>query len=254
MAKEQLMARTATVIGLDRNVLDRRARDRWQGLHVLRRAWECARELGESPWEFAVELSTLSAAGLTHNDVRWLVRRGYAEHGRDVSSPLDTRRQFELGGPLVPTRRRCVVLTAMGIQQLFANVEVTFPSHQVSRLFLSSIEFSESGTVEDEGEDEGWRPRWDSDRGELWMGDTLVKQFRLPSPNQRIVLMAFEEQDWPQRIDDPLPPHPEIAPQRRLNATIMRLNRNQRVRCIRFRGDGSGLGLVWEPIVAQQGP
>ncbi len=91
-------------------------------------------------------------------------------------------------------------------------------------------------------------PTWDRDRQELKWGPSLVKQFKLPSINQQTILMAFEEEHWPPRIDDPLPPDDDMDPKRRLNDTIKSLNRNQKNRRIRFLGDGSGRGVRWEPI------
>ncbi len=63
-----------------------------------------------------------------------------------------------------------------------------------------------------------------------------------------MVLTAFEEEAWPVRIDDPLPPHPEQDPKRRLHDTITSLNRHQRRPLIRFVGDGSGEGIRWESL------
>ena len=60
--------------------------------------------------------------------------------------------------------------------------------------------------------------------------------------------MAFEEESWPPRIDDPLPPSPNIDSKKRLHDTIKSLNRHQKQRCIRFMGDGRGTGVRWEPI------
>ena len=57
--------------------------------------------------------------------------------------------------------------------------------------------------------------------------------------------MAFEEESWPPRIDDPLPPHPDLMPKRRLHDTIKSLNRNQKNHVIRFMGDGTGEGIRW---------
>ena len=91
------------------------------------------------------------------------------------------------------------------------------------------------------------RPRWDRVRYELYFGDALIKRFRLPAPNQKRVLAAFEEEHWPPRIDDPLPPHPEIDSKRRLHHTLIALNRNQKQRLIQFHGDGTGQGVCWTP-------
>ena len=92
-------------------------------------------------------------------------------------------------------------------------------------------------------------PHWDSSRHELRLGGRLVKQFKQPSPNQETILMAFEEERWPARIDDPLPPVAEQCPKRRLHDAIKCLNRNHKSPLVRFRGDGTGEGIVWEYAV-----
>ena len=86
------------------------------------------------------------------------------------------------------------------------------------------------------------------------LGGVIVKQFKVPAPNQEVILAAFEEESWPVRIDDPLPVHPCIAAKRRLHETITSLNRNQRLRVINFSGDGSGQGVRWEALIQQPGP
>ena len=89
-------------------------------------------------------------------------------------------------------------------------------------------------------------PKWDRDRQELRVGSIVVKQFKVPAANQEVILSAFEEESWPPRIDDPLPPHGEQTPKRRLQETIKSLNRNQKRALVRFLGDGSGQGVRWE--------
>ena len=91
-------------------------------------------------------------------------------------------------------------------------------------------------------------PSWDRDRPELRWGNTVVKRFKVPAPNQELILAAFQEDGWPVRIDDPLPPHPELDPKRRLHDTINSLNRSQKLPLIRFLGDGSGQGVRWCPV------
>ena len=95
-------------------------------------------------------------------------------------------------------------------------------------------------------------PRWDRDRHELRVGGELVKQFKLPSPNQEMILMALEEESWPPRIDDPLPPSQKLDAKQRLHDTIKNLNRNQKHRLIRFMGDGTGQGVRWQLIAESQ--
>ncbi len=75
-----------------------------------------------------------------------------------------------------------------------------------------------------------------------------MKQFKVPAANQERILAAFEEEGWPIRIDDPLPPNSEQDSKRRLHDTINSLNRNQKQNLIRFVGDGSGQGVRWELV------
>ncbi len=89
-------------------------------------------------------------------------------------------------------------------------------------------------------------PHWDEQRRILRVGQHAVKHFRRPSPNQEAILAAFEEEGWPRRIDDPLPPHGEQPTKCRLHDTIKWLNRHHQPRLIRFFGDGTGEGVYWE--------
>jgi len=59
---------------------------------------------------------------------------------------------------------------------------------------------------------------------------------------------VFEEEGWPQHIDDPLPTTADCDSKQRLHDTIKRLNRHQINQLIRFRGDGSGSGVIWESL------
>jgi hypothetical protein len=88
------------------------------------------------------------------------------------------------------------------------------------------------------------KPRWDSTARKLWLGPCLVKEFLRPSVCQVLILEAFEEQDWPESIDDPLPITHDIDPKRRLHDAIKRLNRNQHCPTLSFHGNGNGEGIV----------
>jgi hypothetical protein len=73
----------------------------------------------------------------------------------------------------------------------------------------------------------------------------VVKRFKQPAGNQELVLEAFEEEGWPPRIDDPLPPAPNQDGKRRLQSTIWNLNRGREARLIRFAGGGDGQSVCW---------
>src|SRR5207244_1409206 len=78
------------------------------------------------------------------------------------------------------------------------------------------------------------KPTFDPVMRTLSLGSSLVKVFRVPAHNQIIILSAFQEDNWPPILDDPLPPQQQQEPKKRLRDTIRCLNRNQKRRLIRF--------------------
>lgn len=88
-------------------------------------------------------------------------------------------------------------------------------------------------------------PTWDVYRRELRYLDVLVKRFSRVACNQERLLVTFEEEKWPCRIDDPLIPN-SVCPKVRLRDTVKHLNRNHDHALIRFRTDGTGEGVIWE--------
>ena len=90
------------------------------------------------------------------------------------------------------------------------------------------------------------KPVWNEKRRELSIGNTVVKRFRQPARNQEAILAAFQEENWPFHIDDPLPGGENCAAQDHLHDTVRRLNK-QKVRLILFLSDGLGQGVTWEP-------
>ncbi len=90
------------------------------------------------------------------------------------------------------------------------------------------------------------KPRYDRENRILYVGTEVIKELKKISPNQEPIWCAFEEEEWPPRIDDPIPPKTGIVAKRRLHQTIWSLNNgldNDKV--IRFGGDGTGEGLKW---------
>lgn len=206
----------------------------WPGLLLLLQAHEYAVDVERDRWEFAVELAELRRAGLTKADCRWLICKGWAELARELRTHTGGDRQFRLEMGLTISTRACVVLSSKGVhvarEQLRRRSEQSqSEQHSLKNALVARI-----------------APRWDRDRHELRVGGKLVKQFKLPSPNQEMVLTAFEEEHWPPRIDDPLPPSKKFDAKQRLHDTIKNLNRNQKHRLIRFMGDGTGQGVRWE--------
>ena len=80
----------------------------------LAKALDFAGKSRQAPWDFAVEIATLTALGLTTSDLRCLVSEGHVEHAREVSRPGDTARKFQRCENLRFPRNTCFVLTEAG--------------------------------------------------------------------------------------------------------------------------------------------
>jgi hypothetical protein len=219
-------------------------RSEQDGIRLLLEAYLCAEELDCDVWDFAVEIESLEKDGVTRSRLRWLVCKGYVDHAIECTLPGEPKRAFRhLQGPcgLAFSRRTCFVLTANGVA--FAKSVVD------DRLFSPCTRKHTVEPVHPAAATIDRKPEWDSQRQELRIGDAVVKQFKVPAANQERILAAFEEEGWPVRIDDPLPPNSEQNPKRRLHDTINSLNRNQKLNLLRFTGDGSGQGVRWELVV-----
>ncbi len=207
-------------------------------LYRLLEGYEFALELRQNIWDFAVEIGHLNELGLTNNQLRWLVCAGLAEHAREILPAGRENRAFQPpAGRLTLHRRTCFVLTKPGASFVRSMIE----ARPVPQEKASDPEYATdvaSPLV-------SRTPYWDADRQELRLGYVVVKRFRVPAPNQVMILAAFQEEGWPARVDDPLPPRCATDPKRRLHDTVNSLNRSQRNRLVSFQGDGSGRGVCW---------
>jgi hypothetical protein len=221
-----------------------------EGIGALLEALDYADDLRLTAWDFAVEISALRGLELTNSDLRWLIGKGLVEYAVETTMSGECERTFRPPTRPLFSRRGAFVLTAAGAEfarALRVGVD-SQPGLRSRSAFAHSI-FADAGP-------ERPRPKWDRDRQELRLGAKIVKQFKVPAVNQEAILAAFEEESWPPRIDDPLPPHGELSPKRRLQETIKSLNRNQKRVLLRFLGDGSGQGVRWEiasPADAEHG-
>jgi hypothetical protein len=204
-------------------------------LVALLEAFDYAEDTGSDRWEFAVAIRHLQRLGLSETDLRWLVRKGYVEHAREVTVQGDNGREFRTTGDLSFHRRTCFVLTAAGISTVRSVIE--------SRAISAD---NPNGSSERITQSVQPLPNWNAEIRELRLDGKLVKRFKWQAINQEIVLRAFQEEGWPARIDDPLPPQPAQDSKRRLSDTIKCLNRKQTSERIHFRGDGTGEGIIWE--------
>jgi len=155
------------------------------------------------------------------------------EAGRTNLAPGIRAALIQLAGS--HDKETCFVLTCGGVFRARAN-----PADPRTFRLCSGAAPTRTGTL--------FTPRWDHEARVLWAGGQIAKRYRRPSPNQEAILTAFEEDGWPCRIDDPLPPKGEVCPKARLHDTIKWLNRGQKRFLLRFLGDGTGEGVCWEPV------
>ena len=90
-------------------------------------------------------------------------------------------------------------------------------------------------------------PRWVAKDHELWFGDVLVKRYHRPAPIASLILAAFEEQNWPPLIDDPLSPILGRHEPARLRNQVQSLKRRLTNPLIRFYLHSAGTQIGWKP-------
>jgi hypothetical protein len=224
----------------------------------LMRAHQYAASLEVDPWDFAVEIASLYEVGLSNNELRWLLFSELIVHGAEVTTACDQHRRFHAAGKFIFNDQSCFTLTTKGMEvaQAIADNEaaqVKLPTRNRATSCSGAIGapmagVTRAGRLAAEISSGAVFPKWEKERRILRVGGQVVKQFKVPAPNQEMILTVFEEEHWPPRIDDPLPSHPEMDAKRRLHDTINSLNRNQRCRLLRFVGDGSGEAVCWETM------
>jgi hypothetical protein len=210
-------------------------------LGVLLQAYDYARDLDTSTWDFATEIASLRRLKLSNSDLRWLVGRGYVEHGIEVTLAGSVERSFQHPARLLFNKKTCFVLSPPGAalaQELARNGDALGPGETRAPAEPPMLAIAEPPLPHP--------PKWDRNRRELTIGSTLVKRFKIPSAAEETILAAFQELRWPARIDDPLPASDEPSTKWRLQKAIEALNQNQKQPLIRFVGDGTGRGVLWE--------
>jgi hypothetical protein len=225
-----------------------------KAVRYLVRAHEYAADSRTDPWQFAVSLTELLSLGASRLDLRWMLVRGMIEHGQEATVFGDASRTFRrLPVTSIPDDAS-FVLTPQGAQWLrflALGVVCGFESAEHLRGLSGAgpdgkIRDSSSSEPVVIAEDQAkLTPHWDAELRQLSFNGRSIKRYRVPARNQELILSAFEEEGWPESIDDPLPPVADIDSRRRLQATIKSLNRHQTNGLIRFRGNG-GERVLWQ--------
>lgn len=226
------------------------------GLAVLWRAYICAQDARADLWDFALRTGKLYGAGMTSSDLRWLVAKGFAEHGHEKSVYGDPHRSFHRSDGFFFDDETCLVLTPSGaalaeqvLRESVGSPQATLSAPAPFAGKTAALPDAPQATYKTNASAaSALRPRWDARRHELLLGGLIVKRFRVPARNQETILSVFEEEGWPEHIDDPLPVTPNIDAPTRLHDAINRLNGCQINPLLRFHGNGNGTGVSWELI------
>ena len=207
---------------------------------MLLQASDYASRFDGNRWEFAIDMSQFLRLGLTENDLRFLVQICYLDHAPEITALGDRTRQFGPAACPLFTERTCFVLTHVG--------EIA-ATRSIGKHFTHDLLNGSAATLRCRTQlDTTVIPEWDAQYRVLSFDGKTVKQFKWLAANQELVLNAFQEECWPKRILDPLSPQPSQVMKRRLSDTIKCLNRGHINPLIRFRGDGTGEGMFWEPV------
>lgn len=219
------------------------------GLAVLWRAYICAQDIEANLCDLSLPTKRLYEAGMTSADLHWLVTKGFADYAEETTADGNARRVFRRNGSKL-NHRSCLILTPSGAalaQQVFQETarspRATLPGAPVARGIFG---LANSRWTVFEKKTTASKPRWDAIRRELSLAGLIVKRFRVPARNQETILSVFEEEDWVEHIQDPLPVTLDIDGPTRLHDAINRLNRCQINPLLRFHGDGKGTGVFWE--------
>lgn len=230
----------------------------WSVLHRLSNAHKAAYACGRDAWDFSIKLSEIQNLGAETYVVRKLICQGLIVHRKETTGAIpsdDKRRTFGETDGLVLSEKSCFVVSKQGYQIVNSykmnseakESDATSSHHSQPLGQHNKTEKVETGILGASSRPHQLnKPVWDRERRELRLGEFVVKRFRWPAVNQELVLNAFEDLGWPPRISNPLATHPNICPKTRLHDTLKCLNRKQVNELIKFRGDGTGLGVLLE--------
>lgn len=199
-------------------------------LNTLQRMWQLQQYASQNGYEvtqLAIPYSDFVQWGHDLTQLRVLIVEGILVHLNEVALSRNGERRVVPKDSLAINSRSCFLLSHTWQSRLgpwFSDNNHSVTSHAGGQRC---------------------KPVWDLHLRKLTFQDRLIKHFRCPAQNQEAILCAFQEEGWPERICDPLPPIEACESKQRLHDAIRGLNRNQASRLLRFGGDGTGEGVVW---------
>jgi hypothetical protein len=217
-------------------------------LVMLVRAYQYSQDTQLDRWEFAIPVAEFRYAGVTISELRWLLFSGLALHAREtIHANGQYRKYTRLDIRSLPSDA-CFILSDKGVKSLDTAVRPAGLPKTMHVKDLHTNGIPQINSTSKIGVTVDSIPHWDLNRLELKFQGVLVKAYKSLPSNQGSILTAFQEEKWPVRIDDPLPPISSQDSPRRLSDAIKQLNRSQENELLRFCGDGTGKGVVWKAL------
>jgi hypothetical protein len=111
---------------------------------------------------------------------------------------------------------------------------------QLSKLTLAEAPSGANGHGDD-------KPVWDGDRVLTWRG-RIIREFHHPAENQKELIEAFNHTEWERSIPNPFRDKLGKLDEFKLDKTVTDMNKRLLKGTIRFRRDGTGKRVNWEPV------
>jgi hypothetical protein len=208
------------------------------GLFALLQAFDFSQDVAADVRVFAVELSVLVNSGLSANQLRWLVLKGYAEHYIERRPRGNEGRSLVAAKSLNFRTLSRFVLTAAGAD--FVGSICRRPAEQVAARIVDKELQDDSA-----GNEPQLKPHWDRRLRQLTFDGVLIKTFSRAAVNQMPVLDKFQALNWCSPIDAAEFLLGRSRRKHWLHETINSLNDGHKIRKIHFFADGTTNGICW---------
>ncbi len=211
-------------------------------LKLLKQALEDAEDAGQDVHQFAVTRQSLTDAGATESDLRWLVAQRYVSQLHEITQNGDSRRSFQTVSSLRLAEAACFVLSHGG--KIYVALHGVNCVPEPVRLGSSEANSRPADRI-----------RWDRERHELWVDGKLAKRFTRRAQAQWAALDAFQAAEWQAPLELALPGGDQRNPAQRIRELVAELNKNLDKTRIRFRKDCEGNCISYDlPSVAANAP
>ncbi len=206
------------------------------GLCLLLYAYTSAIDAGRPIVDLALTIGELRAVGTKDCDLRWLVAKSYIGHFVEVHIPARLNPKLRPSKSVRIGNTSCFALTQCGLP-LAIQMADRYLVESMPR--AAEPELSRTGIVD-------LRPTWDQSRRHLSVGTVVVRRFHGRVSQQEHLVIAFHEEEFADKIDDPLPPTPGVDSKDRLYRAVYRLSQSIDPPLIKLECTSLRTALYWE--------